>query len=71
MVCERAIRDEGTSYHYLQPSKYIEAPKKITDKIVETLEKEEEDFQIGPSWTIDTPNRETKKRSKDTEMKGY
>lgn len=64
VVCDEALRDEGTSYHYLPPSKYIEAPEKITDKIIETLEKEGQDYHVGPSWTIDAPNRETEREIK-------
>src|SRR3989344_8048028 len=34
MVCEKAIRDEGTSHHYLKHSKYAFASKNLTSDIL-------------------------------------
>lgn len=59
VVCDRAIRDEGTSYHYLEPSKYAYASPEITEKIKRVLEKQGIGYFTGASWTIDTPYRET------------
>lgn len=59
MVCDRAIRDEGTSHHYLKYSKYSYASKKITNIIKESLKKFKHQYFLGTSWTIDAPYRET------------
>ncbi len=59
MVCEKAIRDEGTSYHYLKPSKHAYASPIMTNKIKESLEKFQQEYFVGTSWTIDAPYRET------------
>ena len=37
IVCEKAIRDEGTSHHYLKYSKYVYASKEMTQKIINSL----------------------------------
>ena len=59
MVCEKAIRDEGTSHHYLKPSKYAYASKEMTNKIKKFLDKFKQEYFVGTSWTIDAPYRET------------
>lgn len=59
MVCEKAIRDEGTSHHYLKPSKYAYASKDMTNKIKNSLDKFKQKYFVGTSWTIDAPYRET------------
>lgn len=59
MVCEKAIRDEGTSHHYLKHSKYAYASKKMTNKIKKSLDKFKQKYFVGTTWTIDAPYRET------------
>jgi len=59
VVCEKAIRDEGTSYHYLKPSKYAYASKVLTEKIKKFLNTSGQKYIVGTSWTIDAPYRET------------
>ena len=59
IVCERAIRDEGTSYHYIKPSKYAFPDKEFTEKVKTLLKEKKKKFNCGTSWTIDAPNRET------------
>ena len=59
IVCEKAIRDEGTSYHYLKPSKYSYASKNMTDRIIRSLEKQGKRYFRATSWTTDAPYRET------------
>jgi uridine phosphorylase len=38
IVCDRAIRDEGTSHHYLKASKYAYASKDMTGRIKKALD---------------------------------
>ncbi|MHA1982714.1 MAG: nucleoside phosphorylase [Candidatus Hodarchaeales archaeon] len=60
ILCTHALRDEGTSYHYLSAdSEYSYASEKFLDHIRKTLIKIGVFFTEGPSWTIDAPYRET------------
>ncbi|TET60591.1 MAG: purine phosphorylase [Promethearchaeota archaeon] len=59
VICDKAIRDEGTSHHYLKPEKYSYSSKKVTKKLNEVMEKMNLDFTLGTGWTIDAPYRET------------
>lgn len=59
MVCEKAIRDEGTSHHYAKPSKYAYPSEKITGEIKAALESVGQKYFTGVTWTVDAPYRET------------
>ena len=58
IVIDRALRDEGTSYHYLPPSDWSAAPATLLDRLTGAFE---DDPQVltGPTWTTDAPFRET------------
>lgn len=62
LVVEGAIRDEGFSYHYVEPSKYIYANPKVTETIVRYLEANAVPYLRGITWTTDAMFRETKER---------
>ena len=62
LVVEGAIRDEGFSYHYVAPSKYIYTEKSVTDKIVRYLEESGISYLQGLTWTTDAIFRETADR---------
>jgi uridine phosphorylase len=70
VVCERAIRDEGTSYHYLKHSKYAYASKELTEKIKKALERLGQKYFSGTSWTIDAPYRETVAEARQYQKEG-
>ncbi len=70
VVCEKSIRDEGTSYHYIKPSKYAYASKEITNKIIKSLEKFKKKYVVGTSWTIDAPYRETVAEARQYQKEG-
>jgi uridine phosphorylase len=61
VVIERALRDEGTSYHYLPPSEYSEAAGHLTQMAREALTAAGMPIQSGATWTTDAPFRETEK----------
>jgi uridine phosphorylase len=61
IVIERALRDEGTSYHYLPPSDYSEAAAHLTQMAREALTGAGIPIQSGATWTTDAPFRETDK----------
>lgn len=70
VVCEKAIRDEGTSYHYLKRSKYAYASKELTKKITQTLDTLKQSYHQGTSWTIDAPYRETVAEARQYQQEG-
>lgn len=70
VVCDRAIRDEGTSHHYLEHSKHAFASSEMTGKIVESLEKRRQKYTIGTSWTIDAVFRETVAEARQYQEEG-
>jgi uridine phosphorylase len=59
VVIERALRDEGTSYHYLPPSDYCEAEPTIVARADEALAAANIAVRRGATWTTDAPFRET------------
>ena len=60
IVPTSAIRDEGTSYHYLPPSRTASPTPQAVDAIVETLEAHHVPFVTGATWTTDALYRETR-----------
>lgn len=69
-LCDRAIRDEGTSHHYLPVGKYSYPDKKLTKKLEKSLKKLGLDYDIGTTWTIDAPYRETMSEIKHYRKQG-
>jgi uridine phosphorylase len=59
VVIERALRDEGTSYHYLPPSEYSEADADLTSRVSGVLNAAQIAAIAGATWTTDAPFRET------------
>ncbi|WP_024834436.1 nucleoside phosphorylase [Ruminiclostridium josui] len=57
-----AVRDEGTSYHYLPPSREIEMNQEVVNSIVEILEKHHIHYKKCKTWTTDAIFRETEKK---------
>jgi uridine phosphorylase len=60
VVCDRAIRDEGTSHHYLPPAKYVSASADLTARLVAALKARGRHCEAGATWTTDAPYRETR-----------
>jgi len=59
ILIERAIRDEGTSYHYLPPAAMSEAPAEIVRRVAPRLAAFGRPVHRGITWTTDAPFRET------------
>lgn len=57
-----AVRDEGTSYHYVAPSREIAADPAVVEAIAATLRRHRVEFQVGKTWTTDGLYRETRTR---------
>ena len=54
-----AVRDEGTSYHYLEPSREVECHKETVDFVISALEKLGIPYTTVKTWTTDAIYRET------------
>jgi uridine phosphorylase len=59
IIIDRALRDEGTSYHYLPPSDFSEADAHLTQLARGALTAARLSVQVGATWTTDAPFRET------------
>ena len=59
IVPSSAIRDEGTSYHYLPPSREVAASPEGNAAIEQVLRKHKCDYVVGKTWTTDAFYRET------------
>src|SRR6476660_5318624 len=59
VVIDRALRDEGTSYHYAVPSEYSEADPHLVATAAYALKTKGVNIVTGSSWTTDAPFRET------------
>lgn len=62
LLVEGAIRDEGFSYHYIAPSRYIYTNPQVTAKIAACLEQADVSYLRGLTWTTDALLRETNDR---------
>ena len=54
-----AVRDEGTSYHYLPPGREVNASPDGIAAIERVLKKHRHDYIVAKTWTTDAPYRET------------
>lgn len=55
-----AIRDEGTSYHYMKSSEEIIVNEKYVSEFIDILEANKISCIKGKVWTTDAPYRETR-----------
>lgn len=61
IVIKRALRDEGTSYHYLPVSKYSKMNRICLNMVKDAFYKSPIPIYFGTTWTTDAPFRETEK----------
>ena len=59
VVIDRALRDEGTSYHYAAPAEFAAADQKLVATAAHALAQADLRALVGASWTTDAPFRET------------
>ena len=62
LVPYKALRDEGTSYHYAPPSRYMETSEKSRKVIEETVLEHGMKYQEVITWSTDGFFRETKEK---------
>jgi purine-nucleoside phosphorylase len=60
IIPNSAVRDEGTSYHYLKGADEVLVNDKYQQEFIEILEEHNYNYTIGKTWTIDAPYRETR-----------
>ena len=62
LVPSKALRDEGTSYHYAPPSRFMEINKNARKAIEETILEHSMKYQEVITWSTDGFFRETKEK---------
>lgn len=59
VLIEKALRDEGTSYHYLPPSEFSAADESLLGRLAGAFDDFSVPVERGATWTTDAPFRET------------
>ncbi len=59
VIIDRALRDEGTSHHYLPPADWSPAPAHLVARLAGRLNGPAQQVVTGATWTTDAPYRET------------
>jgi uridine phosphorylase len=59
VLIEKALRDEGTSHHYLPPARYVHLLPAVAGHLSQVLSHFTPVVQPGAAWTTDAPYRET------------
>jgi len=59
VLIDRALRDEGTSHHYLPPALFAEADQALVRSMMERFTAGALVVRQGATWTTDAPYRET------------
>lgn len=59
VVLTAAVRDEGTSYHYLPPAREVKSNPRGVEVLEEACREAGVDYRLGKTWTTDAFYRET------------
>lgn len=70
LVPYKALRDEGTSYHYLPPSRYVDVSERSRRAILQTLQVHNLPYHEVKTWTTDGFFRETKGKVASRKQEG-
>jgi uridine phosphorylase len=70
VICDRAVRDEGASYHYLPPEPYIQASPALVQRMAAAVQAHGGRCTVGPTWTTDAPYRETREEVQRYQAEG-
>lgn len=70
LVPTHALRDEGTSFHYMAPSRFITLQEETVAHVLSSLQEWDVPHQICKTWTTDGVYRETKERMKRRKEEG-
>lgn len=69
-LIERALRDEGTSYHYAVPAEFADADARLVGRATDALRSRGIEASTGATWTTDAPFRETEEAISAARAKG-
>ncbi len=70
LVPYKALRDEGTSYHYAPPSRFVDINKNALKAIGDTLEENGFCYEEVITWSTDGFYRETKEKVEYRKQEG-
>lgn len=70
IIPNRAVRDEGTSYHYAPTADEIEVNQKYMDVFTDMLDELHVKYIVGKTWTTDALYRETPAKVKRRKEQG-
>lgn len=70
LVPYKALRDEGTSYHYLPPSRYVDVSERSRHAILQTLQAHNLPYHEVKTWSTDGFFRETKGKVASRKQEG-
>ncbi len=70
VVPTAAVRDEGTSYHYLAPAREVAPTRRALGAIEAVLRENNHDYLRGKTWTTDAVYRETRPRMARRQREG-
>lgn len=59
ILIEKAVRDEGTSYHYQSSSEFSFLKSELKERLDGAFDKLDQKIFTGTTWTTDAPYRET------------
>jgi uridine phosphorylase len=62
VILTSAVRDEGTSYHYLAPEREVAASPRAVQALETAFQRHAVEYRLGKSWTTDGLYRETVQR---------
>jgi uridine phosphorylase len=70
VVCDRALRDDGASHHYLPSQKYVQAHPALTQRLADGIRARGSGVMVGATWTTDAPYRETESEVRAWQAEG-
>lgn len=70
VIANRALRDEGASYHYLPASQSVAASPELVNKLSAAFSQKGLTSTIGPTWSTDAPYRESREEAQAYQAHG-
>ncbi len=70
VIIDRALRDEGASYHYAPPSEFADGDPALIAAAANAVSRLRQRCVVGASWTTDAPFRETAEAIEAAHAKG-
>jgi uridine phosphorylase len=70
VIANRALRDEGASYHYLPPAPSVDASPELVAALTLALTGRGVTPRVGPTWSTDAPYRESREEAEAYQSQG-